>query len=51
LITPGALSNAGWMHQKQPPAKTAVRVCGLGSARSEDATNKTKKEASRFIAN
>src|SRR6266436_5627502 len=25
-MTPGVLSNAGWIHQKHPPAKTAVLV-------------------------
>jgi hypothetical protein len=45
------LSNAGWMHQKQPPAKTAILVVEGGefwprrSLTSASATLKSRAEA------
>src|SRR3954462_15865756 len=49
-MTPGALSNAGWMHQKHPPAKTAVRVvAGLGLCPQLAFAGVTQPKARRTI--
>src|SRR5437762_6141559 len=49
-MTPDALSNAGWMHQKHPPAKTALRVvAGLGLCPQLAFASVTQPKARRTI--
>src|SRR5438132_5330621 len=47
-MTPGALSKPGWMHQKHPPARTAVRdVVGDGFCAGQTSITSTLRTANR----